>query len=104
VPGVSSATTWSLQSCDITQNGGDGVVFENTAAILGTNPGATVVGCSITNNTGLGLNNKRAASYTVNARGNWWGDAAGPAGPKGDGVSPGVDIAAPLAAPPALGY
>jgi hypothetical protein len=102
--GMSGAPAWILQNCDITQNGRDGIVFDNSTSNVGNNPGATVAGCSITNNIGLGVNNKRSAAWTVNARGNWWGDAAGPGGPKGDGVSAGVDIAAPLTAPPALGY
>jgi hypothetical protein len=100
VSSVDGAPAWSLQNCDISQSGGAGIVFDGVAA----NPGATVAACSISNNAGLGLNNKRAATYTVNALGNWWGDAAGPGGPKGDGVSAGVDFTAPLTAPPVLGY
>jgi hypothetical protein len=101
---MNGTPAWLLQNCDITQNGRDGIVFDGSTSNPSNNPGATVAGCSITNNIGLGVNNKRSAAYTVNARGNWWGDAAGPGGPTGDGVSAGVEASAPLTAPPALGY
>lgn len=38
------------------------------------------------------------------ARGNWWGDPAGPQGPRGDGSGGNVDAGNPLAAPVNLGY
>lgn len=100
-----AAPGWALQDCDITSNGRHGVVFDAASANpLVTHAGATVAGCSISSNGRLGIDNRQANLYTVHARGNWWGDAAGPAGANGDGVSQGVDSALPLLAAPARSY
>ncbi len=90
------ADPWTLPQCELTGNGSHGLVADANAV--------TVSGCNISNNGGNGVHNPNPATYTVNARGNWWGDAAGPLGAAGDGISPGVDAAQPLAAPPVLGY
>ena len=42
-------------------------------------------------------------SKQMDVRGNWWGDPAGPQGPKGDGVIGNLDAGSPLAAPVDLG-
>jgi hypothetical protein len=93
-------SAWSLRNCDISQSGRGGVVVDGDVG----NGSGTLSGCSITNNVGLGIDNRRPNSLNVEARNNWWGDVAGPAGPLGDGVSTGVDASSPLAAPPTLGY
>ncbi len=87
---------WRLQACTITANGSQGVVFQGSAQAAG----GTVNGCSLVGNAGLGVNNLQAAAYTVNAQGNWWGDAAGPLASGGDGVSTGVDTSGHLSADP----
>jgi hypothetical protein len=100
VRSVEGAPTWAIKNCDISQNGGAGIVFDGSAS----KPGAVVTGCSLSRNKGPGVTNKRSATYVVNAAGNWWGDAAGPGGPAGGGLSAGVDATSPLAAPLTLGY
>jgi hypothetical protein len=91
---------WALLNCDINQSGRHGVVMGGDVGNLS----ASVSGCSISNNAGNGIENHRASSFTIDARRNWWGDAAGPAGAAGDGVSAGVDASSPLVAPPLLAY
>lgn len=100
VNGVEAAPAWLIKNCDIAQNGGAGIVLDGSAS----KPGATVTACTIARNKGPGINNKRSAAFVVSAAGNWWGDAAGPGGPAGGGLSAGVDATNALAAPPALGY
>ena len=60
---------------------------------------------SFTDNTGVGVSNS-TASITINAEYNWWGDASGPNGPLGDGVSNYVDYDpyrdSPIGAAPGL--
>jgi hypothetical protein len=90
------AGPWALQQCELTGSSSHGLVLDANSA--------TVSGCSIQDNGGNGVHNTNPAIYTVNARGNWWGDATGPLGAAGDGVSAGVDAAQPLAAKPVLGY
>jgi hypothetical protein len=55
---------------------------------------AALADCNLERNAGFAINN--LAPFTVDARGNWWGD---PAGPAGDGVSGNVDTGNPLPAP-----
>lgn len=66
---------------------GDGILCEN-----GSNP--TIRRNNIFDNNGFGLNNTDP-SVTINAQGNWWGDASGPGGEgsgAGDEVSGNVDF------------
>ena len=92
----SRAGNISFGSCEIYGSAGDGLVW------LGGRP-VSVSGCNITGNTGVGMRN-RASIGQLMARSNWWGDAAGPDGPAGDGVAGDVDAAVPLAAPVSLRY
>jgi hypothetical protein len=94
------APAWVLRNCDISQSGSNGVVMDGDVG----NGSGILSGCSITNNGGNGIDNRRPNSLSIDARNNWWGDPAGPAGPMGDGVSAGVDASSPLQAPPTLGY
>jgi hypothetical protein len=48
---------------------------------------AVMNNCNLADNGGPGL----ATGDSMNAEDNWWGDAAGPTGPNGDGVSGPVD-------------
>jgi hypothetical protein len=93
---------WQLQGCEVSGSSGDGIQILRESGSLGPTPGIeTLHGCAVFGNAGLGVNNLQPASFTVDARGNWWGDPAGAGGPTGDGVSAGVDASAPLGAPPA---
>ena len=66
-----------VRSCEIRESGGDGI------ELLGP---IDVHNCNLVNNGGWGVDNSTA--YLVNVEDNWWGDAAGPTGPNGDGVAP----------------
>ncbi len=59
-------------------------------------------GCNLSGNGGLGVQN--GGTPDVDARGDWWGDPAGPGGPAGYGASANVDSSNPLASPAVLGY
>jgi len=78
-----------LTDCVVTGSGGHGVLVDS-----GT---VRVERCNLEGNTGVGINNLTAD--TVDARGNWWGDAAGPLGPLGDGVLGPVNFLPFLGAP-----
>jgi parallel beta-helix repeat protein len=81
----------------ISEDDGDGIACEN-----GSQP--TITGNNIMANAGLGVNNMDA-SVTVNAAGNWWGDASGPGGSgagTGDEVSANVTFGNWLAEPVTL--
>ncbi len=71
-----------VDSCEVTGSRGDGIVVTNAA-------GASIHHCNLHDNAGAGVRNDDAA--TLDARFNWWGDAAGPNGPAGDGVTGPVD-------------
>lgn len=73
----------SISHCEITGVSGDAL----TVANAGT---ASITQCNLVDNSGAGVNNMTAVP--VDARNNWWGDAAGPHGPTGDGVSGLVDF------------
>src|SRR5262249_12411892 len=64
----------------------------------GVNAVATATNNSITGNTPLGVDNTTSSS--MDARGNWWGCAAGPGNGGCDMVNGLVDTSSPLAAPP----
>jgi hypothetical protein len=57
--------------------------------------------CNVFGNAHEGVSNYPQTNMQFDARGNWWGD---PAGPQGDGVFGSVDASSPLAAPLNLGY
>ncbi|HYR11096.1 MAG TPA: right-handed parallel beta-helix repeat-containing protein [Longimicrobium sp.] len=59
--------------------------------------------CNLVGNGGVGLNNPDPG-VTVNATGNWWGDAGGPTAPAGDGVGGPVTYSPWLTAPVVLPY
>ena len=65
--------------------------------------GIQVHDCNLVNNAGDGI---RLLSHltNANAENNWWGDAAGPTGPNGDGVSGAVDYTPWRTAPYVLPY
>ncbi len=82
----------ALTGCELSFASQEGVRFTAGRGL--------VRGCNLFENGGPGVT---ARSVTVDARGNWWGDPAGPAGPAGDGAGPGVDASGWLTAPAAPG-
>ncbi|NOZ28470.1 MAG: PKD domain-containing protein [Chloroflexi bacterium] len=81
----------------ITNNGRDGI-----RTMSGSQP--TVRDNTFNGNAAFGLRNEDT-SVTVDARGNWWGDASGPSGEgpgSGDAVSAGVDFTGWLPTPAGL--
>ncbi len=63
-----------------------------------------ITSCNVFGNAQQGVNGGFNPSMQLDARGNWWGDPAGPQGANGDGVLGYVDAGNPLAAPLNLGY
>jgi hypothetical protein len=70
----------AVLSCDIHDSASHGI-----SGLVGD-----VHNCNLVNNAGSGIRNN-PSWYVANAEDNWWGDAAGPTGPAGDGVSGPVD-------------
>jgi len=97
IASAGSVPTVALVGCEVAASGEHGVVLGASVAA-----GETIAGCNFSGNAGNAVENQSLTS--VSARGNWWGDPAGPAGPSGDGVSANVDASAPLAAAVVLGY
>jgi hypothetical protein len=62
-----------------------------------------VTSCNVVGNVEHGVANG-SGTQPLDARGNWWGDPAGPGGPQGEGVEGNVDASNPLALPLQLGY
>jgi hypothetical protein len=91
-----------LGSCEVTAGASDGVYVTAGTSV-------TINNCNLVDNAGLGVNN--VSGTLIDATNNWWGDAAGPTGPSGDGVSANVTyipfltepvtILGPFSAPPA---
>jgi hypothetical protein len=91
-----NASTVQLSYCDVAGSGGHAIVVMSAAPVIR--------GCNLVGNQGLGI----ALSSTAPAGGgveqNWWGDAAGPLGPNGDGVSAGLDYTPWLTSPAATSW
>jgi hypothetical protein len=75
--GVSILAAGQVSNCEVVESGGDGVQVRSA--------GVRITNCNIVGNAGVGVHNFHAEP--VDARGNWWGDPAGPFGPNGTGVS-----------------
>lgn len=99
--GGSVAPFVGFANCEIAGSAQNGLVVgadgRGAAAV-------TVSGCNFSGNVGFALRNERADGSGIVARGNWWGDPAGPPATGPNAVSPSVDTAAPAAAPFVLGY
>jgi hypothetical protein len=70
-----------VRDCEIRDSAAEGIELWDD--------GIEVHSCNLVNNGGAGIS--VISTYTANAEDNWWGDAAGPTGPGGDGVSGAVD-------------
>ncbi|HEU0302602.1 MAG TPA: right-handed parallel beta-helix repeat-containing protein [Longimicrobium sp.] len=69
-----------VQSCEIRDSAGHGILLYDAT---------DVHNCNLVDNGGVGIRNLGAA--TADVENNWWGDAAGPTGTNGDGVSGALD-------------
>ncbi|MEQ9401682.1 MAG: hypothetical protein RJQ04_21125 [Longimicrobiales bacterium] len=67
-----------------------------TRGIVSAGSGMRIQECNLVDNRNAGV---RSTGAPVDARGNWWGDPAGPQGPEGDGVSGRVDVVPFLPSP-----
>lgn len=85
--------TAQILSCDVRGSAGHGVRLINAG---------TVNDCNLADNAGDGMHNESTA--TVDAEDNWWGDAMGPTGTSGDGVSGPVDYTPWRSSPFVLPY
>lgn len=85
-----------VRSCEIRESAGDGIEMRGWPV--------DVHNCNLVDNGGVGI--RSLASYTPVPSGtdNWWGDAAGPTGPGGDGVSGAVTVSPWRATPYVLPY
>jgi hypothetical protein len=81
-------------SCEIRESAAEGIETWD--------PGIAVHNCNLVNNGGVGIQAQNLNA--VDAENNWWGDAAGPTGPNGDGVSALVDYTPWRTTPYALPY
>jgi hypothetical protein len=66
-----------VADCDVSGSSGAGIRADSAEAV-------SVHDCHLYDNAGPGILN--TAPTSLDARHNWWGDAAGPLGPQGDGV------------------
>jgi hypothetical protein len=87
LPGV------QVLSCEIRDSAGNGIDLVMSAEVHN---------CNLINNGGVGIYARSPAS--VNGEDNWWGDAAGPTGPNGDGVYGAVDYTPWRTTPVVLPY
>jgi hypothetical protein len=78
---IVTSPTAAVQGCEIRDSAAEGIdVWTDDVQVYD---------CNLVNNAGDGM--RAIAGYTGNVEGNWWGDAAGPTGPDGDGVSGALD-------------
>jgi hypothetical protein len=87
--------TATVQGCEIRESATEGIElwFDGTQ----------VHDCNLVDNAGVGIY-RSGGTTAVNVEDNWWGDAAGPTGPDGDGVSGLVDYTPWRTAPYVLPY
>jgi hypothetical protein len=69
-------STVQIVSCEVRDGSDAGIVMQSAVAVHD---------CNLVNNAWPGIMN--LSQDTADVTGNWWGDAAGPTGPSGDGVS-----------------
>jgi hypothetical protein len=76
------ANTVRVGTCEIRESVNEGIVLHAVVVVRY---------CNLVGNLGVGISNL-AGPAVATAEYNWWGDAAGPNGPAGDGVSGPVDF------------
>jgi len=79
---IVTSPTARVEGCDIRGSVAEGIDLWAD--------GIEVHDCNLVDNGGAGV--RAISTYTGVAENNWWGDAAGPTGPNGDGVSGAVDF------------
>jgi hypothetical protein len=102
-PAVQLDAEARIESTLIRASGGSGLLVRSAAAqvvsceIRGSArhgidvwAAAAVHNCNLFDNTGVGIY-VADSGFTVDGEDNWWGDAAGPTGPNGDGAGAAVD-------------
>lgn len=77
-------STARVISCEVRESGGDAIVFWGPLTAANA-----VHDCNLVDNGGAGIVWWHAT--TLDVTGNWWGDAAGPTGPNGDGAVGALD-------------
>lgn len=87
-----------VTSCEVRESAGFGIQVISGVATL-----PTVRDCNLVDNGGPGMENP-SPNGVVGAEDSWWGDAAGPTGPNGDGVSGLVDYTPWRTSPVVLPY
>jgi hypothetical protein len=90
---VIHTATVQVQSCEVRGSVGDGIVLSAATPIPN---------CNLVSNGGVGVRNNTAGVAVV--ANNWWGDAAGPFGPNGDGLWGTANYTPFLTAPYVLPY
>lgn len=88
-----------LADCEVSGSRFDAIRVVSGAPVL-TN--IQVRNCILENSTDAGINSTGTQPSLVDARFNWWGDAAGPFGPAGDSVSANVDYSSFLTTRPVI--
>lgn len=95
-----AGVAFALSSCEVSGSARHGLVLDGTAA----QAPASISACNLTGNGGYALLNKQGAAAVADARGNWWGDAAGAPTAGGNAVSAGVNAENASPAPIVVGY
>ncbi|HYH78198.1 MAG TPA: right-handed parallel beta-helix repeat-containing protein, partial [Longimicrobium sp.] len=80
-PGLGVTYSVQVLSCEVRDGAQVGIMVWDASV--------EVNNCNLVNNGGVGISTDSPS--TVNVEGNWWGDAAGPTGPSGDGVGASLD-------------
>lgn len=91
-----------LTQCEISGSAFAGLTVVDAANAANTH--AVLSACNVFGNIGPGAFQWTLYGVRLDARGNWWGDPAGPEGPQGDGVVGNVDTSNPLTSSITLGY
>ena len=78
--GLTISSDVQVLSCEVRNSGWNGIEMVSLSEVHN---------CNLVNNGGYGIVN--TTGVTLDVEDNWWGDASGPTGPNGDGVSGPLD-------------